>query len=278
MKTLSLVSLFGLFLSVFSSAQSTDPIIPVGTLDAFPTIVQTGTRPTLTWNILYPSTISDMVTINPPGTLIPKQDLYVSVQIIGTTVTACDPSQTASSPDLYAEARMSLNGAAYTQLFYGTQKDVNSSKALYTKKVQSGQTIDFGGRYVKNSAWTPFYTTRSHNFQVVTLKTGDTPPTTFSLYQSAGLASYLKPYLDSAGKVNVGPLCALVMMEIGQTDRSKTCFDLQDVVLLVSFSLKHPNNGHGNNLDGVDSSNPGQGHGGPNGTVDPSGGVDDEMH
>jgi hypothetical protein len=36
------------------------------------------------------------------------------------------------------------------------------------------------------------------------------------------------------------------------------------------------NNGHGNNLDGVDSSNPGQGGGGPNGAVDPSGGVDDE--
>ena len=41
------------------------------------------------------------------------------------------------------------------------------------------------------------------------------------------------------------------------------------------------NNGHGNNLDGVDSSNPGQGAGGPNGGVDasctdPSTCVDDE--
>lgn len=38
----------------------------------------------------------------------------------------------------------------------------------------------------------------------------------------------------------------------------------------------HQNNGHGNNADGVDSSNPGQGSGGPNGAVDPSGSVDDE--
>lgn len=37
------------------------------------------------------------------------------------------------------------------------------------------------------------------------------------------------------------------------------------------------NNGHGNNADGVDVSNPGQGGGGPNGEVDPSGGVDDEI-
>lgn len=36
------------------------------------------------------------------------------------------------------------------------------------------------------------------------------------------------------------------------------------------------NNGHGNNLDGVDCSNPGQGNGGPNGAIDLSGSVDDE--
>jgi hypothetical protein len=42
------------------------------------------------------------------------------------------------------------------------------------------------------------------------------------------------------------------------------------------------NNGHGNNADGVDSSNPGQGKGGPNGAVDesctdPTNCVDDEI-
>jgi len=36
------------------------------------------------------------------------------------------------------------------------------------------------------------------------------------------------------------------------------------------------NNGHGNNLDGVDVSNPGQGRGGPNGAIDLSGSFDDE--
>ena len=38
----------------------------------------------------------------------------------------------------------------------------------------------------------------------------------------------------------------------------------------------HNNNGHGNNVDGVDCSNPGQGNGGPNGGTDASGSVDDE--
>jgi hypothetical protein len=35
-------------------------------------------------------------------------------------------------------------------------------------------------------------------------------------------------------------------------------YDLQDMVILVTFKSKaKTNNGHGNNLDGIDSSNPG---------------------
>jgi len=44
-----------------------------------------------------------------------------------------------------------------------------------------------------------------------------------------------------------------------------------------SSGHQHQNNGHGNNLDGIDSSNPGKGSGGPNGAIDPSAGVDDEI-
>ncbi len=260
--------------STSAHAQSTIPSVPVGAMSAFPTIVQTGTKPTLTWSILYPSTIDDMVVVNPPGTLIPNQTVYVSVQPIGTGVTACDPTQGTTS--LYTDARLSLNGGAYKQLFYGTQADVEPAYSLYIKKVNANDTIDFGGRFVKNGAWSPFYTTRSGNLQVVALVNGDTPPTSFSLYQSSALASYLKPYLNASGKVNIGPLSVLILMELGQTNHSLPCFDYQDQALLVTFSTKHPNNGHGNNLDGVDVSNPGNGHGGPNGMVDPSGGIDDE--
>ncbi|MES2658630.1 MAG: hypothetical protein V4689_08425 [Verrucomicrobiota bacterium] len=257
-------------------AASTIPSIPVGTMTAYPTVVQTGTKPTLTWNIIYPSKVSDVAQINPPGTItITQKNTYVSVQPIGTGITACDATQ--GTAPLYTDARMSLNKAAYKQLFYGIQSDVNSAYSLYIKKMGVGDTIDFSGRYVKNGAWSPLYTTISSNLQVVSLVNGDTPPTTFPLYQSTALASYLRPYLDSTGKVKIGPLSVLVMMELGQTNHGLSCFDYQDMILLVTLSTKHPNNGHGNNLDGVDSSNPGQGHGGPNGQVDPSGGVDDEI-
>ncbi len=259
-----------------SLAATAIPSVPVGALSAFPTIVQTGTKPSLTWSILYPSKVSDVAEISPPGTItITSNNTYVSVQPIGTGITAGDSTQ--GTTPLNAEARISVDGAAYQQLFYGTQSDVNSAYSLYIKKHKKGDTIDFAGRYVKNGSWTNLYTTKSTNYQVVSLVNGDTPLTSFPLHQSSTLASYLKPYLDASGKVKIGAMSVLVMMELGQTDRNQSSFDYQDMVLLVTFSTNHPNNGHGNNLDGVDSSNPGKGKGGPNGAVDPSGGVDDEI-
>ena len=278
-------------------AQTTDPLAPAGTMTAFPTIVQTGTKPTLSWSIMHPAKIGsgqtgggnsgngsgggnsdgsdNMAYVNPPGTIIPTVDSYVTIQIIGTGPTNCQGGNSAASPA--TDLRVSLSNGTYQQLFFGTQTDVDSSKQLYIKKVLAGQTIDLGGRYVIGTGWSPFYTTRSKNLQIVALVNGDTYPSKSKFQGQASMASYLKPYVDSSFKVNIGPLSVLLVMELAQTNMSSPCFDYQDQVVLVTLSRKHPNNGHGNNLDGVDSSNPGQGKGGPNGAIDPSGGVDDEM-
>ena len=53
--------------------------------------------------------------------------------------------------------------------------------------------------------------------------------------------------------------------------------ELPTIGWLITRPAGKNNNGHGNNVDGVDSSNPGGGGGGPNGEIDPSGGVDDEI-
>ena len=273
--------------SDLTSAQTVanaDPIVPVGALSAFPTIVQTGTHPTLTWSIMHPTKVFGSSTgggnsgadtaaiVNPPGELIPAQDIFITVQIIGTGVTACQNGQATPPP---TDLRISVNGGPYEQLFFGTQAAVNSSQRLFIKKIRSGQRINLGGRYVIGTGWSPFYTTRSSNLQVVSLVKGDNLPTGPN-FQKSNMASFLKPYFDSSNKVSIGPMSVLVLMELGQKNRNMPCFDYQDQAVLVTFSRNHPNNGHGNNLDGVDSSNPGQGQGGPNGAVDPSGGYDDE--
>ena len=193
-----------------AQAQSTIPATPSGVMTAFPTVVQTGTKPTLTWNILYPATIgtgtgpggnpgsgggnngSDpIVLVNPPGTLIPGGTIFTTVQIVGSGVTACDPTQ-----DLlghFADARISFNGGAYQQIFYGRPASVIPSKQVYIKKMSANQKVNFAGRYLKNGVWSPLFTTLSRNFQVVALGNGQTPPTTFPLHLSPNLASYLRP-------------------------------------------------------------------------------------
>ena len=253
-----------------SLGQATDPASPGGVLNAYPTVVQTGTKPTLSWNILYPSILENLVTIIPPGTLRANATLFCTVQIIGA-------GESIPGPPVSTDLRLSLNGGSYSQLFFGKQVNVNPTSRLYIKRLTAGQKIDLGGRYVKSDGtWSDFFTTRSSNLQAVSLVNGSTPPTTFPLHLQATLTNSLKPYLDAAGKVKIGPLSVLVLMELNKTDRTNSGFDLQDQIALVTFSRRHPNNGHGNNADGVDSSNPGNGSGGPNGRVDPSAGYDDE--
>lgn len=287
MKTSHLAAVSAALLSFFAPAPNafaqSDPLIPVGVMTAYPTVVRTGTKPTLNWNILYPSTVGNVITINPPGTITLTDQTYVNVQIVGTSTSTTTPGGSGGGcPTIFNSAtavpsdiRFSVNNGSYAQLFYGTQAQVNPSRLLYSRKHNAGTVLNFGGRYVVNGAWTPFYTTRSTNMQVVTLKNGDFPPTNTPLYLQSNLASYLRPYLDASGRIAIGPMSVLILMELGSTVRTDPCFNLQDVVLLVTFPGKS-NNGHGNNLDGVDSSNPGNGSGGPNGGIDPSGGVDDE--
>lgn len=256
-----------------NSTPETIPSVPRGALSAYPEVVQTGTYPTLTWSILYPSKVGDVATITPPGTITLTQPMWVTVQTVGVGPTGGNSGNPSSTN---TDFRMSVNGSSFTQLFYGTQSNVDPVQVLYIKKLNAGSTIDFGGRYVVNDNWTPFYTTQSSNMQVISLVKGDAIPTTFDLNGSGKVSSAIKPYVDGAGKVDIGPMSVLVLSELAETDSGSTNFDYQDSAFLVSFSPSRGNNGHGNNIDGVDSSNPGGGSGGPNGGVDPSGGVDDE--
>ncbi len=249
------------------------PLVPSGQFEVNPTVVQTGTYPTLFWNIMYPKSVSDVVNISPNGKLTLTTPMFVSVRPIGTGVTRSGVTDEQSNT--YAEGRLSLNGGGYERIFYANNQQVRPEYSLYIKKVASGNTVDFGGRYNTGSGWSEWVSTKNSQ-RIAVLADGDKIPTTYNLYQSGKLAEYLKPYTNSDGTAKVGPMSVLVLMELGESSLSNANYDYQDLALLVSFAHKHPNNGHGNNIDGVDSSNPSNGSGGPNGAVDPSAGIDDE--
>lgn len=243
------------------NGNSTLPKEPRGWLTAFPTMVQAGTRPTLTWGITYPSLVQDYITIVSPSTIDPKEELDVEVRVLGAGVTA-HSSGSSSFTFVPTEAQLSFNGGSYTRIFYGTNLQVNPNKVVYSKKkVQAGQKLRFGGRYYYNNKWGPYYNSQSGTQNVRALVNGDTPPTTSPMHLAPTLEEFIKPYLDANGKVSIGPMDVIVFMELTHSDSQAADqgYDLQDMVLLVTFtSKKAQNNGHGNNADGVDSSNPGK--------------------
>lgn len=236
------------------------PPDPVGWLTAYPTVVQTGTKPTLTWSITYPSVVKDYVEIIPPATVNPKEKLDVEIRVLGNGVTVSS-SNSNNYSFVDAEAWLDFDGGGWDRIFYGDNHDVNPSNVVWSKKnVQAGETLKFGGRYYYDG-YGPFRHSTDGNQCVRTLVSGDTPPDVIPEYDAPSLEDFIKPYLGHDGKVNIGPMDVIVFMELTHSDSQQNDpgYDLQDMVLLVTFTSNNPknNNGHGNNADGVDSSNPG---------------------
>jgi hypothetical protein len=251
------------------------------------------------------------MTITPPGTLTPTRCLIMDVRILGASVKRVwlnSRGQVTNWEWVPTQAMMNYNATGYSQIFYNTHNNVNPNTIVRTIAVEEGASINFGGRYVNsNGAWSTFYSTTNSQYNVVALKDGDTPPTTTPLYQQPTIESFILPYLDDNGNIELGARDVIILMELTHTDRNNGGFDLQDLAILVTFydELSHNgvtsdcevttpgdgtmsggttggtsggtttsgngNNGHGNNTDGVDSSNPGNA---PFTDTDPD--VDDE--
>ncbi|MBL9152593.1 MAG: hypothetical protein JNK37_08920 [Verrucomicrobiales bacterium] len=229
----------GLSLPHRATAQSQDPAIPTGTLSAYPSVVQTGTFPTLSWGITYPSIVTDIVTVTPPGTVTPKRTLDMDVRVIGASVKRVWLNSWGQVVDwewVQTQASISVNNSSYSQIWFNTQNNVNPNTIVHTRRVYNNQPIRFAGRYVlSNGSWSTQYTSTSSTGNVRALKHGDTPPTTTPLYQQPTLESFLLPYLDSQGKIKIGPKDIIYLFELTHTDPNHGGYDLQDLVLLCTF-------------------------------------------
>lgn len=248
------------------------PLLPTGTLDAYPTLVQTGTHPTLTWEIEYPENIVDIVVC--PGPITPIEDLCMDIRILGAPHRVGYDNK--GRPVYgYVQAAVRVGETnPWTLFFYDVHDAVKPSQVYYSGPVQAGQRIDFRARCYENGAWTPMQGTDGDTSNLAVLINGDPLP---DYARDGEIKSFLQPYIDAGGNVSIGPKDVLYLFELNESDPSSVRYDMQDLALLVTFDYCKNNNGHGNNVDGVDVSNPGRGSGGPNGEDDPSGTVDDEI-
>lgn len=219
-------------------AQQNTPVMPVGNLSAFPTIVQAGTHPTLTWDITIPESVLEWVNITPPGTISPQSAMTMDVRVLGASVKAVwtnSQGQVTSWQWVPTEALISYNGSSYSRIFYNTHNNVNPSHIVHNRTVAANSTINFGGRFFWNNQWSNMFTSTNSQHNVVALINGAIPPTTTPLYEQPSIESFLLPYLDSEGKIKLGPRDVIYLIELTHTDRNHGGFDLQDLAVLVSF-------------------------------------------
>lgn len=236
MKVILIVLCWTLTPRAFSqSSQSSEPSVPVGTLSAFPTVVRTGTKPTLSWSISYPSIIKDYITVTSSGTVTPKQNLICDIRILGAGVTT--QGSKGSIVYIRTAGKIRYNGSSsWTTIFDGIQTDsmVQEQEIIKTVNVTMNQPMDFGGHYYYGNSWNTFYSSLSGD-NVRTLVDGDDCPTYVPDYNAPSLESFLKPYLDASKKVQIGPMDVIVFMELTHTDKSNIGYDCQDLVFLLTF-------------------------------------------
>lgn len=214
--------------AVVSYAGKTEPSVPVGSLRATPTMVQVGTLPGLSWSIQYPNTIIDVIDVVPPGKIIPKEDLYMDVRVLGAAY------QIGTNTWGLVESNVKIASGTYTRFFYDRQNNVNPTKIMYTRLVKKNDTINFKSRCNSGSSWKSYYSTEATNQNVAALVNGDAPPNYVPAFSQGSVESYLRPYLASDGRINIGPLDVIYLFELGQT-QINSGFDMQDLVLLVTF-------------------------------------------
>ncbi len=242
MKTSQRAAATAVFLAIGALASTsaraqTNPSIPVGSLTAYPTVVQTGTKPTLTWSISYPSQVTTVVTVGPTGTVTPLRDLYCDLRVLGAQV------GDGSSWYVVEAYRKLENATSFTRFFTGKQTAVNPSTVYYTQLVRQARPIDIRGRVASNnssspSSWQAYYSTGTTTNNVRALVNGDTPPSYVPAFSNQNtIKSTLSAYIDASGKIKIGPMDVIFLFELWGTQTNQTYFDMQDLIVLATFRI-----------------------------------------
>jgi len=202
--------------------------IPTGTLSVDRTLVRTGSRSQLGWQIQYSSAVTSVVDVSSAGTITAKNSMRMRVRTLGVAFQS-------GSTLLPIDAYWSKNNGTFTRFFYGTGTSVVSTNVLIDTTVSANDKIDFSARGWSGSSWFPSHTTLSSDKYVTVLKNGDSAPTYAPAYDQASAKSFLAPYLSSTGKISIGNRDLIILWECSSAAPGTTYFDMQDLVVLVTF-------------------------------------------
>ncbi|MGB6220235.1 hypothetical protein [Haloferula sp.] len=221
------------FISILGSlmALATAPLlsedIPTGTLNVDRNMVRTGVNSQLNWNIQYPSGVTEIIDIVPPSTIVPKKNVRMKVRVLGVAFQS-------GRNLLPLDAYWSKNNSAWQRFFYDTGNNVNPGRVLINQKVEKNDRIDFGARGW-SGGWLPFHHTRKTDPYLIVLKNGDRAPDYAPAYNQGSVTSFLRPYIDSSGRISIGDRDLIILWEASTAKPGTTYFDMQDLVVLLTF-------------------------------------------
>ncbi len=206
-----------------------DPYRPVGDLDIAQTMVRSGTKPSMDWDITYPVTIPDLIIPQPTGRIITKEELRVKIRVAGVAFQS-------GSTELPVAFWTKIGGGSWDQLFYGTGSQVNSGEYVFEQVVPANTTIDFAGRARKsNGGWHDVRWTLNDDVAVIGCVNGDTPPSYAPAYDQGSIESFLSSYISEDNHVTIGPRDMIYLFELASRNPGDWWFDMQDLVVVVTY-------------------------------------------
>jgi hypothetical protein len=220
-----LVATLAACLLSLTSAQASNDKIPTGTLKVDRALVPVGNHTNLDWEIEYPG--------KPPvgPDLKPTVDVTMRVRVLGVAFQS-------GSTLLPFQGNVSVNNSSWATFFQGNEKAVDPTKVLFEQQVNKGESIKFiarGGANAAGSSWLTPHQTNNNDPYAVVLKDGDTPPAYAPAYNQGTIKSFMSKYLDAAGKISIGKDDLIVLWEGSNARPGTTYFDMQDLVVLLSF-------------------------------------------
>lgn len=220
-----------------ANAQSSAPLGPTGTISAYPTIVRTGTHPTITWDIRHPAPITDAVIFTEDGTVTTKRRLRVEVRVLGAS--SQYTARNGKRKWKMTEAELTTNHSGWSRFFRGIQPDVNPTRVYNTFIAEKDTVINFRGRNQSgrsSSAMNEWFFSGQSGYNVLAMGDGDLPPIWSGSASQRSPADFIEPYVDGEGKLDLGPRDIVIFFELGGHARYYGDRDTQDLVLLVTFT------------------------------------------
>ena len=193
--------------------------VPIGSLDALQEKVLSGTKADLEWKISYP-----VSNFN-------ETDAEVTVQFITAAI----------GPRWNVQFGTRVNGGDYREFYNGVSEDnenydLEPGTIVSRDFVGAGLDIEFIARHQRSRVegqWISSADSRLEHL-IVEVNNGDPVPDVAPVPGQRSVADILAPY-SKDGIITIGDNQKIFLFELYTSDSSHLAFDLQDLVLLVSY-------------------------------------------